>query len=335
MNRSRVGSVVSIVISTMILALTVWVVLNRQYVFDQWSVSQYQPSAPIATIADRSGMSDKGRFYFYASQPAVNTATEFNDKCQRQEAKSAILGCYSVGRIYIFDVNNDKLDGIEEVTAAHETLHAVWERMSESDKSSVGTLLEAEYEKLNDPALKERMAYYDRNEPGEHLNELHSIIGTEIAVLDPALEAHYSTYFSERSKVVVLYKGYENVFLTQESQATALLADMTALKADLEASTTPYNEESASIEAAYKALQDRASLVDRTSSSQVNAYNTQVAVLRNRVNKLAAVRTSIVAKQESYNAKVAQYNDLIVSTNQLTSSLDSTLSPTPNPVTGL
>lgn len=329
-NHSHVGSITSVAISGLILLFTGWIILNHQYVFDQWMVQNYRPSSAVATIVNRSGMSDKGRFYFYASQPAVETAADFNANCQRQEVKSAILGCYAGERIYIYNVPNSQLDGIEEVTASHETLHAIWQRMSDSDKQSVGALLEAEYVKLNNPALKERMAYYDRQEPGEHLNELHSIIGTEIATISPELEAHYSAYFSSRAKVVTLYNGYETIFNTQAAQADALLSDLTTLKAELQAGSTSYNTESASIEADYNALQSRVSTVDRTSAAEVNAYNASVAALRVRLSNLSTERAGIIAKQETYNAKVTQYNALIVSTNELTKSLDSTLSPTPS-----
>lgn len=329
-NHSRVGSIISVLVSGCILLVTGWVIANHQYVSDQLAVQNYQPSAAVATIVNRSGMSDNGRFYFYASRPSVDSATEFNANCKRQEAKSAILGCYTGDRIHIYDVTNSQLEGVEEVTAAHETLHAIWQRMSDSDKKSVGVLLEAEYTKLNDPTLKERMAYYDRQEPGEHLNELHSIIGTEIATIAPELKAHYISYFSDRSKVVGLYNGYETIFNTQAAQADTLLAELTKLKDELTASTVSYNAESASIEADYNALQSRIGSVDRTSSAEVNAYNRAVTALRVRLAQLATQRADITAKQETYNAKVAQYNALIVSTSELTKSLDSTLSPTPS-----
>jgi hypothetical protein len=329
-NHSRIGSVVSVAISGLILLFTGWIILNHQYVFDQWMVQNYQPPSVIASIVSRSGMSDKGRFFFYASQPAVESATDFNANCQRQEAKSAILGCYAGEKIHIYNVSNSQLDGIKEVTASHETLHAIWQRMSDNDKQAVGALLETEYVKLNDPALQERMAYYDRQEPGEHLNELHSIIGTEIANISPELEAHYALYFSNRSKVVALYNGYETIFNTQAAQSDALLAELATLKTELAADTEAYNTESASIEADYTALQARIGAVDRTSASEVNAYNAEVAALRVRLSDLSTKRAVIIAKQTTYNTKVTQYNALIISTNELTKSMDSTLSPTPS-----
>ncbi len=82
-----------------------------------------------------------------------------------RQISRAILGCYVTQRIYIYDVKDAKLDGIREVTAAHEMLHAAYERMSSSEQTKVNALLEVEYEKLrNDKDLAERMAFYARTE---------------------------------------------------------------------------------------------------------------------------------------------------------------------------
>src|SRR5690606_38163618 len=119
-----------------------------------------------------------GVFYFRATHPEIASADEFNQDCPRQEANSPILGCYSTGHIYIYDITNDALDGIEEVTAAHELLHAIWDRMSANDQQRIGGLLRSTYATISNKELKERMDYYQRNEPGQFENELHSIIGT-------------------------------------------------------------------------------------------------------------------------------------------------------------
>ena len=37
---------------------------------------------------------------------------------------------------YIYNVNDERLNGLKEVTAAHEMLHAAYERLPESDKKA-------------------------------------------------------------------------------------------------------------------------------------------------------------------------------------------------------
>ncbi|MDB5167355.1 MAG: hypothetical protein JWN26_500 [Candidatus Saccharibacteria bacterium] len=328
--RSALSAIVSIAFTVAVLAAVGWVVLNRQFVLDQLNVWWYKPTGDVSTIINRAGISDQGRFYYYASQPAIETSTQFNNDCVRQETGSAILGCYVNKRIYVYDVTNTQLDGVEEVTAAHETLHAIWDRMSDSDKASVGALLEAAFTKINDPKLNDRMSYYSRTEPGERLNELHSILGTEYSNLGPALEAHYAKYFSDRSKVVALHTSYESVFDSLKAQSDALSAQLDTLKGSIDTKTKQYNTEAVSINNDAIALKNSSSSVDRTSAAQVNAYNAQRQALLDRLDALNTLRTEINSETDDYNAKVTQYNNIVTSTNNLNKSLDSTLAPAPS-----
>lgn len=327
---SRVLTIISFVVSASILALTGWVIANRQYVLDQINVWQYEPTTQVATIAQRADLSDEGKFYFYASQPIIDTAAEFNTHCTRQEVSSAILGCYSAQRIYVYDVPNAELDGVEEVTAAHEMLHAVWERMSADEQETTGALLETAFSRINDPKLNERMAYYNRTEPGERTNELHSILGTEYRDLGKSLEAYYKTYFVDREQIVNLHDKYQSVFDELKAQSDELAEAMTALKESIDTKSAQYNTEAAAITSEAAALQSSASSVDRTSASEVNAYNAKRQALLDRIDALDDLRVDINNKIADYNTKVGQYNALVVSTNNLNKSLDSTLAPTPS-----
>lgn len=327
---SHLATYVNIFIALVFALLAVWIFLNRQLVIDQLVVWNYQPSSSVKLITEKSDMSDKGQFYFYASQPAVNTATEFNRNCAKQEANSAILGCYSAGKIFIYDVPNAELQGVEEVTAAHETLHAAWDRLDDNEKKRLAVILEVEYTRLNDAELIERLAYYDRTEPGEHANELHSILGTEYNNLAPELESHYAKYFNNRSKVVALHDSYKSVFDNLKQQSNALSIEIANLKSVIDSQTIEYNAQADSISQAVSDLQNSASDVDRTISVEVNAYNAKRRELLSRIGALDSLRASINNNTQIYNEKVASYNKLIVSTNQLTQSLDSTLAPTPS-----
>ena len=118
--RKLIGFFVSI---TFVLGMAL-LVLNRQSIIDEITLWQYQPSSQIAEIANRVKMSDFGKKMFYVSKPQIQSASEFNKDCRRVEQGNAILGCYDqvAGEIYIYDVTNAELDGVKEVTAAHEML---------------------------------------------------------------------------------------------------------------------------------------------------------------------------------------------------------------------
>lgn len=315
------------VVVVILLGVAAWILLNRQFVLDQISVWDYHPSSDIVSIEQRAGLGGMGEFYFYASHPQVDTASDFNTNCQRREAKSAILGCYNNKDIYIFKVTNPTLDGIEEVTAAHEMLHAVWDRMSDQDKATIGALLEAQYAQINDPTLKERMAYYDRTEPGQHDNELHSIIGTEVASISPALEKYYRQYFSDRSKVTALHTSYNSVFTQLSQESDTLYAQLGTLSTQIDNQKAQYEADAAKLSNDIAVFNQKATNGGFTSTSDFNA---QRAALSARSNALDSERTTINAEIQSYNDKNSQYQALIIQSEALNKSIDSSIAPAPS-----
>lgn len=324
--RGLFGGLLSIVI----LAITAFVLLNQQYVKDQITYWSYKPSAAVQSLEKSIDFSDKGKFYFYAEQPAVDGSDTFNKNCQRQEVGNPILGCYVSGRIYVFDVTNEQLNGIEEVTAAHETLHAVWERTSDADKAKLSSLLEAEYAKQSDNTdLTQRMEYYKRTEPGQFDNELHSILGTEVANLSPELEAHYKLYFNDRQKIVDFHTKYAAVFAGLKSQSNTLYNDLTTLGASIESRSSQYNTDVKQLSADINAFNARANSGD---FSSIGEFNSERAVLLNRSNKIDADRLSISSDIDIYNAKYSDYQKVSTEIEALNKSIDSIkdLQPAPS-----
>lgn len=328
-NRSRLPAIITTVISVALVSVCAWGIVNRQYVVDLWRSVQYQPPAQVEAIVKSVDFSDKGKFYFYASTPSVDEAAEFNNHCQQQEAGNAILGCYTSQTVYIYNVPNSQLNGIEEVTAAHETLHAIWERMSSEEQNRVGKLLEESYKTLNDEKLNERMDYYARTEPGERLNELHSILATEYTQIGPDLEAYYSGYFKDRAKVVALHNTYQAVFIELQKMTDNLSAQLQTLKVKIDQETVEYNAASADLRIDVEALKSKSENVDITSAKEVNQYNAERQSLITRSNALEQLRQTINSDTTDYNSIVENYNKIVTSINTLTKSLDSTLAPTP------
>ena len=139
---SIVRRIFSVLTPIIVLSAAVFVMMNRQQIIDEITLWQYKPSVEIVAIADRVKMSDVGRKMFYVSNPQIKSANEFNEDCRRVEKGNAILGCYNPSSrdIYIYNVTNSELDGVKEVTAAHEMLHAAWERLGASEKSHLSEL---------------------------------------------------------------------------------------------------------------------------------------------------------------------------------------------------
>lgn len=307
----------------LVVAGAVWVWGNRQFLYDWQTVQSYTPSAEIAAIPSRAGMSDRGKFLFYATEPVVSEATEFNQQCTRREATAAILGCYDGVNIYIYRVDNPELSGIKEVTAAHEMLHAVWSRMSTKEKTHLERHLEQVYERVKTDALEERMAYYERQQPGERFNELHSILATEFTELDEELERHYTQYFVDRQAVVRLHTSYETVFTALKKQSESLRQEAEAMLAALNADIAVYNAAVTKLEAEITAHNNRANAIDNTSYAEVNAYNAAQGALMSRRAQLEQEERSLDRRQGEYQEKIRQYNSLVIRSETLTNSMDS------------
>lgn len=185
--------------------LSIWAVSNISRVMAQVAVWTYSPSPAIAEYARVTTMTDEGLFLFYASRPVIAPSAEFDAQCGIEQSVSAI-GCYrpDFRTIFLYDLGPG-FESVEQVTAAHELLHAVWDRLSDSERSRLEPLLEAEAAKrADDPAWLELMEFYAVIEPGERVNELHSFVGSEFADISPELEAYYARFFEDRAAVVRL-----------------------------------------------------------------------------------------------------------------------------------
>lgn len=318
----------SLITSAFFLGLSLFVTFNRQYILDVAHFWTYQPTAQVAAIAEKSGMNDSGKFAFYATHPSLEGTQKFNEYCNRQEEGTAILGCYTNDRIYVYDVQDKRFDGIQEVTASHEMLHAVYQRLSDSDRTKVNGLVEKEYQKLSsDPSFAERMAFYARTEPGERDNELHSIIGTEVAAISPELEQHYAKYFKNRSQVLTLFQGYNQLFLAVDKQTKALSTELDALAKKIDTDMNAYNT---SIKALNVDIEDFNRRAESGTFTSRALFNKERAALEQRVADLDKTRSSIDANAARYETLRKEYNDTVTVSNNLYKSIDSTLAPAPS-----
>lgn len=317
---SRIGSIIAFVLSALFIVTAVWLFLNRQYVLDQIAVWGYAPSADIQQINQRVAFTDRGEFVFYATKPEVQNPEAFNKECPRQEAGSPILGCYTTDdRIYIYNLTNKQLDGMEEVTAAHEMLHAVWYRTPADEREKLAAELKDAYSKLDNPSLKTRMEYYERTEPGELINELHSILGTEVVTLNDSLEAYYEQFF-DRETVLAFHQQYNTVYTALNIRADDLYEKMASLSTTIQTRSKAYDTAAARLSADIEAFNARAQ--SGAFSSQAQFYAERAALIR-RSNTLEVDRAAINVHIETHNAYYEEYKEIAAQIEVLNDSIDS------------
>lgn len=325
---SKTRLVANVAVCLVLIALSFLIIGNRQRIVDQITVWQFQSTSEINSLVERAGMNDYGKFLYLASQPKLDATQEFNNECDRVENTTSILGCYSNFRIFIYDVADEQLDGVREVTATHETLHAAYFRLSDEEKNRINVLLEAEFKKIeNDKDYSDRMAFYARTEPGERDNELHSVIGTEISNIDPELEAYYGQYFSNRQKAVALNTKYSSVFINLKTHANELLAQMNALSASITSRTKQYNADVQTLNNDIVTFNKRAEKSGGFSSQF--QFNSERAALMDRAAVLDELKSGIDSDIKKYDVMLGEYNSIASESKKLYNSIDSTLAPAP------
>lgn len=315
----------TLVPSLLLVAICVLLLLYGQRAIDVYEAGQYHPTAQISQVSDRVMLTARGTELLYASKPVVEDQKLFNDNCESTERTTAMLGCYHRKKIFLFNVQNKELDGAIDVTAAHEMLHAAYDRLNVFERIHINNMVTAEYEKIkNDKDIKQLMEYYSKAEPGATLNELHSIIGTTKSSISPELEQYYGQYFSDRGKVVELNTKYNTVFRQVEAQGAELVKIINQESPLLHSDLDEYNAERSQLET------DIASFNARVNSGGFtirSSFETARAALVERSDDLNARREAINQRVETYNNNIEQLNALSVRIQQLNSSINGITSP--------
>ena len=307
------------------MALFVAIALYGQRTADIIAAARYSPSPEIARVSERLQYSGYGQTLFYASDPQIEDQTTLNESCLSTERTAAMLGCYYLRKIHLFDIKNPELDGAVEVTAAHEMLHAAYDRLNFFERQRVDALISEQYQLIKDePYIKQLMEYYTKAEPGSDMNELHSIIGTTTAEISDELERYYGQYFKDRQIIVAMNTRYNQIFRSVEAEANQL-----AERINSEAERIQYDLEA--YDAARKQLeQDISSFNERASGGgfgSQGAFVTARGALVARINQLNGERDAINARVDAYNRDVEALKALSVRHEQLNQSINGVTAP--------
>jgi cell division septum initiation protein DivIVA len=327
--KRKVKGIVSTLVSVLILlGVAGFVLLNRQTIIDYINYFEYKPSALMASFAQRSAMSNEGKFLFYSAKPSLQEKTQFNASCPSTNPDVAILGCYNGQDIFIYDVQDTQLDGIRDVTAAYEMLHAAYKRLSPSDLANVNALIEDEYAKQSDPAMKQIVTYFAQSEPGQRDDELFSLIATQVPTISPQLETVYARYFSNRQTLVALYNKYSSVFTSLINQANQLEAQLKTLDNTIKVEEAQYTADVTTLNADINTFNTNAKNNNFSSQSD---FDNQKASLMARADTLNTEKNKINGDITTYNTELDQYNSVTTNSKELFSSIDSlSAAPTSN-----
>lgn len=316
-SRLRLGSLL------IVLAVLAWGLWQHQAVIDWIKLRNYTPPTAIAQIATEDTMTPYARKVFYVNAPARQSKSAFT-QCSVKAEQTIVLGCYH-GRqngIFFLSVTDPRLEGVEQVTAAHEMLHAAYDRLSGSERAKIDKLLREYYNhNLKDERVRETVEAYRTSEPNDLTNEMHSIFGTEVADLPPALEQYYKKYFTNRGTVAAFAARYQAEFISRQQAIKNYDAQLTSLKARIDDLENDLNDRRGALDASSERLQQL------RSSDDVSAYNAAVPGYNSQVNAFNDEVAQVKRLIDQYNSIVSMRNALAEETKQLTNEIDSTVAP--------
>ncbi|GAC1499671.1 MAG: hypothetical protein NVS1B10_02640 [Candidatus Saccharimonadales bacterium] len=299
--------------------------VNRQYLLDWYKLRNYHPPIEIAQLATQDSMTDYGRKIFYVNHAALTDRTVFPKHCPNNGGEqSIVMGCYRSNQagIYLLAVQDSRLAGVEQVTAAHEMLHGAYDRLNSDEKKRIDNmLLDYNDHYLKDKRIIATIAAYRKSEPHDVVNEMHSVFGTEILNLPAGLEAYYQKYFANRRAVAAYGARYESEFTSRQAiiadddrKLDALKENINNIESDLKTKQADITSRQASL------LSERSSYPEQYNNdvpgfnSLIDSYNSEVRTVRQLVlqyNQLVNARNNVALEQDHL------VNELTTNTNTL------------------
>lgn len=316
------GKIVGLILCILALGLLAFAMTQVDYVAitDTIRGNGYEAQGELADIIEQLQLTDDGMRILRATRPELQDRDAFNSNCTVELIEAVTLGCYSgnAGRIYVYNIQNNDLDGIRQSVLAHELLHAVWARLGEEEKSRLMEEMDKVYE--NNELVRKNMAIYENQ---KDYSELHSVIGQMVQPdsLTGLLRTHYARYFKDHAAIVAFYEKYSEPFERTKKRIEELKKEI----ADGRAAVDTMIEK-------YTADNDRMTY-------DVNVFNacSRQAGCFKSVEQFAASREELIAREEQLekdyraiqsrieeiNLMIAEYNENVIVNTELQESISS------------
>lgn len=277
------------------------------------SLLSYTPSDVLIDLVQKANINEHGRRIFYLNEPIIETRNVGLEFCGNVDKKWILAGCFVSGKgIFIQKVTDSRLEGAMQVSIAHQMLHAAYNQLSDDQRTTLNKELRQAYDNLKNTRIKKLVRVFQDNNPSFVDDELHSLLGTEVMVLSPALEQHYANYFSNRFIVVTYAQKNERVFSRIVDRANAIDKKLKAMKIILD-------REEKSIKATSKFIDQQRTQLEKLNDPEV--YNSRLPKFNQRVNNYNQKIQTLKSMIADYNKLVNDYNSLATEEKSLNNAL--------------
>lgn len=297
----------------LLLALT-----RTQQIRDWYMLQGYTPPPEVSSLARVDTMTAYARMLFYVNKPNLENKYQFASNCPSGTAQTYVIGCYHSGDngIYLLNVKNSSLNGIVDVTAAYEMLHAGYARLSGTESSKIDAEMWQFYTRnVKSKIISAQMAAYAKTEPGARYDELYSVLATEVKVLPSSLNAQYRRYFLNRDKIVAMYDNYQAAFTSRQQKIESYDRQMTSLKQQIKA-------EEAKISSLFATSSiEQKQLNSYQANGNYSSYNNSLGQFNALVSQYNSLVSEVRGRINSYNLLAKRRNSLVLEEQDMVSSI--------------
>lgn len=227
--------------------------------------------ADIAAVADRAFLTDHGREILTEVGARSAAGDDLRSSCEREDTADdhAVAGCFGRAGIVVFVPTDARVADAAVTTLAHELLHAAFDRLGSGEVWRVKDQLHAAIERVpaDDPVHQQiEWSVGDHEELRD--TELFAYLGSQVWLeggFDPALEAVYARFFTDRAGLVAVghsvtaaVDGFIADYDNAVAQLTEAETDAVTQRAQLDADRQGYELDRAS----YQTDADRYNAMD-------------------------------------------------------------------------
>ena len=278
-------------------------------------------SVDVAKLVEGMNLTVGAKELFFRTNPEiVSDKSQFNKSCtDHQEPNRKVattLGCYQEKNhsIFVYKISDHRLDGTMTVTAAHELLHAEYEKLGAGRRGKINILLAETFKHLADQDIRQRIGLYPE---AQRLSEAHSILGTEVGNLPKDLETYYATYFLHR-------RGISQISERLKLESKKRAAEIDKYDSQLNKLKLKFENLRDEISKQERTIQDEKDDLDRLKDvGRIDEYNR----LARSSNKRIADYNSEVHRAEKilnqFKELLAKRNSIAVETQEMAKALDS------------
>ena len=298
------------------IGLAIGLLFNPLAITDFLRMPKESLSGEIAEIGKALELTGTGEGLYKVSRPTLDDRNVFNESCKSHDSEVTILGCYSERKIHIYNIETDELSGIIPSTAAHELLHAAWERLPFLEQY----FLSQEIEKFYNENYTKLVADLEGYKEEDRLDELHSRIGTEFKELPEALEKHYAKYFSDQDLIVDYYEQYSGKFLELRDEIKELDAEIDELKPTIDEMREKYRSWNEDLN---RRIDEFNACAKKEKCFSEEEFNRKRVELLEEQAEVEEYYNRLNETIEEYNALIDEYNGNVLRSRTLENAINS------------